>query len=98
MKIESAIRMAVDECIDEGVLDEFLLINKSEVIEMCLTEYDEEKIMQLFKKEAYEDGAKYEQIQAVVNMLILGNDEAKIKEMYPDSFVEGKKLFLEKQN
>ena len=32
---------AVDECIEEGILSEFLVKNKSEVIAMSIYEYDE---------------------------------------------------------
>lgn len=32
-------------------------------------------------------------IKAVVNMLVLGNDEQKIRELYPEQFDSGKKLF-----
>ena len=34
-------------------------------------------------------------IKAVVNMLVLGNDEQKIRELYPEQFEAGKKLFEE---
>lgn len=56
--IETGINRAVNECIQEGVLTDFLSAHKSEVIEMCLTEYNEEETMELFKKEFWEDGLK----------------------------------------
>lgn len=42
MPIEQAVDRAVDTCIDEGILKEFLLKNKSEVKRMSIFEYDEE--------------------------------------------------------
>ena len=34
-------------------------------------------------------------ILAVFNMLLLGNDEQKVKELYPEQFEAGKKRFME---
>ena len=38
--------MAVDECINEDVLREFLLENKAEVVKMFLTEYNEKQTLE----------------------------------------------------
>ena len=54
--LEQAIDRAVDECIKEGVLAGFLSAHKSEVLGMILTEYDEEKVKEMFKKEYWRDG------------------------------------------
>lgn len=54
--MENGVARAVEECIQEGVMAEFLLAHKAEVIEMCLTEYNEEETMAMLKKEAREDG------------------------------------------
>ena len=37
---------------------QFLMLNKSEVINMSIFEYDEEKHLRLLRKEAYEEGYK----------------------------------------
>ena len=55
-KLKQAVDRAVDECIKEGVLAGFLSAHKSEVIGMILTEYDEEKVKEMFKKEYWRDG------------------------------------------
>ncbi len=52
MSIEEAVALAVEECIREDVLKEFLLNNKAGVLKMSIYEYDEE----LHKKTLYEDG------------------------------------------
>lgn len=67
--IETGVDRAVDECIHEGVLAEFLLAHKSEVVEMCLTEYNEDETMELFKKEFREEGREEEKRLAIKNML-----------------------------
>ncbi len=40
--LEEAVTKAVNECIAEGVLEDFLRKNKAEVIQMSIFEYDEE--------------------------------------------------------
>lgn len=54
--MENGVDRAVEECIQEGVMAEFLLAHKAEVIEMCLTEYNKEETMAMLRKEAREDG------------------------------------------
>ena len=55
-KLKQAVDRAVDECIKEGVLAGFLSAHKAEVRNMILTEYDEEKVKEMFKKEYWRDG------------------------------------------
>lgn len=57
MDIVDAINRAVKECIDENVLRDILISQRSEVVDMLLTEYDEEKTMRLFRKEFEEEAA-----------------------------------------
>lgn len=54
--IEEGVTRAVDECIENDILKEFLQEHKSEVIEMCLTEYNEVETMEMFRKEALTEG------------------------------------------
>ena len=49
-------REAVDECIEQGILVEFLTKNKAGVINMYLTEWDEEAYRTALKQESWEDG------------------------------------------
>lgn len=48
-ELSAAVERAVDECIREGVLKEFLLKQRSEVIMVSIYEYDEEKEMKLIR-------------------------------------------------
>lgn len=50
--LTTAISLAVDSCIKDGILADFLKNNKAEVTDMVLTEYNEERVMQGM----YEDG------------------------------------------
>ena len=56
MTLEDAVNRAVDECIWEGILTEFLSKNKAEAIKMSIYEYDEEKHMRQTREEGFEDG------------------------------------------
>ena len=53
---DAAVAMAVDRCVREGVLRELLLQHKSEVVDMLITEYDEEDVYRLMKRDAREEG------------------------------------------
>ena len=54
--LKRAITVAMNSCIERGVLEDILLKNKAEVMDMLLTEYDEKKHMKAIRKEGYEDG------------------------------------------
>ena len=42
-ELNEAVKLAVDECILNNILSEFLRANKSEVISMSIFEYDKEE-------------------------------------------------------
>ena len=52
MPLAEAVEKAVDDCIKEGILSEFLIKNRAEAIAMSIYEYDEE----LHFKTLYEEG------------------------------------------
>ena len=56
MKVEEAVDRAVTECINEGILREFLLQNRKEAVEMSIFEYDEEAVFEVLRKDEYEKG------------------------------------------
>ena len=56
MKLEDAVNRAINECIREGILAEFLSKNRAEAMKMSIYEYDEEKHMRQTREEGYEDG------------------------------------------
>ena len=56
MKVEEAVDRAVRECINEGILREFLLRNRKEAVEMSIFEYDEEAVFEIVRKDEYEKG------------------------------------------
>lgn len=54
--LDVAVIKAVDECISEGILENFLRKNKSEAIKMSIYEYDQEKHMKWIREEGREEG------------------------------------------
>ena len=56
MPLTDAVDRAIDECIREGILEEFLRKHKAEAKEMSIFEYDQEKHMRQERKAAWEDG------------------------------------------
>ncbi len=56
MDIQTAVEMAVEECIRSDVLKEFLLQHKKQVVAMSIFEYDEELHKQVIREEAWEYG------------------------------------------
>lgn len=54
--LDQALDQAVTECINEnGPLSSYLKTHRAEVIDVCLTEYNEEEVMQMFRKEIREE-------------------------------------------
>ena len=56
MNLEDAVEKAINECIGEGILSDFLMVNKAEAKKMSIYEYDEELHMQQTRAEGWEEG------------------------------------------
>ena len=56
MPLNEAVKHAVDECIREGILAEFLTQNRNEVISMSIFEYDKELEEKKLRKAEFEAG------------------------------------------
>ncbi len=54
--LDQAVQRAVDECIQEGILADFLSRNRAEVISMSIFEYDKELEEKKLRKAEYEAG------------------------------------------
>lgn len=63
-----AINLAVEQCIHDNILKEFLLKHRAEVTDMILSQYDEEAYIKMEKEYSYEDG--YEQAQKELQPII----------------------------
>ena len=58
MELAEAVERAIEECIKEGILKEFLEKNRVEAKSMSIFEYDQEKHMRQEMEEAWEEGKK----------------------------------------
>ena len=67
MDMNTAVNRAVEECISEGILADFLLKSRAEVVAMSIFEYDEERERELIKKAEFECG-KEEGIKAGIEL------------------------------
>lgn len=70
MPIEAAVRLTVDECIQEGILSDFLLAQKSEVIAMSIFEYNEEIELKKIREDEYNLGFERGQMEGGIASLV----------------------------
>ena len=56
LSLNEAVEKAVEECIQEGILRDFLLKHRAEVVAMSIFEYDREWEEELLRKEEFEAG------------------------------------------
>ena len=54
--MDRAIGLAIDKLPKDSLIKPFLAEHKAEVTRMCITEYDEYKTMEKFKREGREEG------------------------------------------
>ncbi len=102
--IKEAVNQAVDECIQEDVLAEFLRKHRAEVMNVCITEYDEERVMDAIREESYAKGceitaacAKVQAVENVMTSLNVSVEEAcKILQYLPEDYEAAKTLIHSK--
>lgn len=58
MPLEEAIDAAVEYCIENDILKEFLIKHRAEVKDMCITEFDEKTFVEGIREEGREEGWK----------------------------------------
>lgn len=56
LPFQEAVESAVNECISKGILSEILRKNKTEVIDVILTEYDENEFREFLKEDSWKKG------------------------------------------
>lgn len=94
--MQTALNRAVDFCIEEGILKEFLRKNRAEVLGMLLEEFDAEKYERTIRGEGREEGRK--EGRSLVNRLGLLLTEAGRSSEFLESLSDQelqKKLFVE---
>lgn len=68
MPLEEAVKKAVDECIRNGILREFLMCQKAEVVKMSIYEYDEKEEHRRLYNEAYREGEAKAMLASIENL------------------------------
>lgn len=68
-RLDIAITKAIDDCIAEGVLKDFLIERKSEVLEMVLYSFDKELYEKDLKQIAFEEGEQMGQLNKLVTLV-----------------------------
>ena len=74
MSLDVAVKEAVDECIQEGILADFLRVNRAEVIAMSIFEYDkeeeEQKLQAIYEKIGEKRGEKQGELKKAKSIAI----------------------------
>jgi hypothetical protein len=86
MNRDPAILRAIDDCIRQNVLKRFLEENASEVRNMLITEWDNDKALKIAKEEAREDGWAEGNARGKAEGLAEGNVRGKAEER---SYIKG---------
>ena len=68
MGMDAAVHRAVDECIQEGILEEFLRQRRAEVEAVSIFEYDKEEEERKLRKAEYEAGRESERQEILILM------------------------------
>ena len=85
LSLEEAVERAVDECMKEGILSEFLTKNRAEVISMSIFEYDKDEEEKKLRKAEYEAG-----VQAGMEAGMAAGMETKVKNQIKKKLAKGK--------
>lgn len=90
MEIEDAVEQAITECINEGILSDFLRQNRAEAKKVSIYEYDEQQHMEFVREEGWEDGKKEgrkEGAKALIETLgEMGMDKAAVVSKLTEKF------------
>lgn len=84
MPVKDAIDKAVVDCIDNGIMAEFLRNHRAEVMDVCITEYNEKTFVDGIR----EEGREEERIKAIRNMIELGLTKEQILMKYSEKEYE----------
>ena len=88
MQLETAVKKAVNECIQEEILEEFLRKNRAEVIAVSIFEYDKEEEERKLRKAEFEAGEQ-SGIQKGIQEGIQEGKELKTKEIVNSLLQDG---------
>ena len=70
MSLEEAVNQSITECLKEDILTDFLNKNRREIVGLSIFEYDEEKELELLKKDQFEYGRENGYNEAIVHIVL----------------------------
>lgn len=101
MDLNHAVERAITECIQEGILTEFLQRNRAEVFKVSIFEYDKEKEEKKLRKAEYEHGLEdgiiqgrkevEENMLTLLELMTAGGDGDKVAELRNPEVLENMK-------
>jgi hypothetical protein len=96
---DEAMRLAVKECIEKGILKEFLETHAGEVIDMLMTEWNWDDAKEVWFEEGWEEGREEGLVKGREEGLVEGREEAakNLRDfgMTPEQIAQALKLPLE---
>lgn len=86
MDLNAAVEKAVDECIHQGILEEFLRANRMEVIAVSIYEYDKEEEEKKLRRAEYAAGmlAGEKRLETLISLLLQNGRNADIQKVVDD--------------
>ena len=86
MDLNAAVEKAVDECIHQGILEEFLRANRMEVIAVSIYEYDKEEDENKLRRAEYAAGmlAGEKRLETLISLLLQNGRNAEIQKVVDD--------------
>lgn len=93
MDLNHAVERAITECIQEGILAEFLQRNRAEVFKVSIFEYDKEKEEKKLRKAEYEHGLEdgKQSMLTLLERMTAGGDGDKVAELRKPEVLENMK-------
>ena len=89
--LSEAVERAITECIQEGVLKEFLEKNRAEVKKMSIYEYDQEKHIRMERQDAWKDGMQEGRREGIKEGELRGRN-AQLSELIKKKLARGKSI------
>ena len=86
MDLNAAVEKAVDECVHQGILEEFLRANRMEVIAVSIYEYDKEEEEKKLRRAEYAAGmlAGEKRLETLISLLLQNGRNAEIQKVVDD--------------
>ena len=92
LPVEDAVENAIVECIEEGILEDFLRKNRAEAKNMSIYEYNQEKHLRQEREASWEEGRESgiseSRRQTAINLSKMGMDVEKIAQAVEASVEE----------